>query len=50
MNNLRKCDLQKILLTKANNFISSIDNDEERVMHSKCDNIEIMANDKQMKL
>ena len=28
-----------------NNFISSIYNDEERVMHSKSDNIEIMIND-----
>ena len=35
----------KIQLTIANNFISSIDNDEERVMHSKSDNIEIMIND-----
>ena len=33
-------------LTIANNFISSIDNDEERVMHSKSDNIEIIMNDK----
>ena len=35
----------KIQLTIANNFISSIDNDEERVMHSKSDNLEIMIND-----
>ena len=28
----------------TNNFISSIGNDEERVMHSKSDNIEIMMN------
>ena len=28
-----------------NNFISSLDNDEERVMCSKSDNIEIMIND-----
>ena len=34
----------------VNNFISSIDNDEEHVMHSKGDNIEIMVNVKQMKL
>ena len=27
------------------NFISSIDKDEENVMHSKSDNIEIMIND-----
>ena len=31
-------------LTISNNFISSTDNDKERVMHSKCDNIEIMIN------
>ena len=35
----------KIQLTIANNFIFSIDNDEEHVMHSKCDNIEVMIND-----
>ena len=34
----------KIQLTIANNFISSIDNDKEHVMHSKSDNIEIMMN------
>ena len=34
----------KTQLTIANNFISSIDNDEELVMHSKSDNIEIMIN------
>ena len=28
------------------NFISSKDNDEKRVMHSKCKNIEIMIHDK----
>ena len=28
-----------------NNFISSIDNDKECVMHSKSDNIEIMINE-----
>ena len=32
-------------LTLANNFISSIDNDEQRVMHSKSEKIEIMTND-----
>ena len=31
MNNLKKSDTQKIQLAIANNFISSIDNDEERV-------------------
>ena len=44
-NNLKKSDTRKIQLTIANNFISSIDNDEECVMHSKSDNIEIMIND-----
>ena len=29
----------------AKNFISSIDNDEEHVMHSNSENIEIMIND-----
>ena len=29
----------------ANNFISSIDNNEERVIYSKSDNIVIMTND-----
>ena len=29
----------------ANNFISSLDNDEERVIYSKCEGIEIMIND-----
>ena len=37
--------MQKFQLTIANNFIYSIDNDEEHVMHSKSDNIEIMIND-----
>ena len=38
-------DTRKIQLTIANNFIYFIDNDEERVMHSKKDNIKIMMND-----
>ena len=46
MNNLKKSDISKIQLTIANNFISSIDNDDEHVMHLKSDNIEIMMNDK----
>ena len=45
LNNLKKSGTWKIQLTMANNFISSIDNDEERVMHSKSDNIEIMISD-----
>ena len=35
----------KIQLTIAVNFISSIDNHEERVVHSKIENIEIMIHD-----
>ena len=35
----------KTQVTIANNFIFSIDNDEECVMHSKSDIIEIMIND-----
>ena len=45
MNNLKKSDTQKIQLTIANNLISSIDNDEEHVVHSKSDNIEIIISD-----
>ena len=44
VNNLKKSETWKIQLTIANNFISSLDNDEERVMHSKSD-IEIMISD-----
>ena len=32
-------------LAIAINFVSSIDNDEERVMHLKSDDIQIMIND-----
>ena len=44
MNNLKKSFTWKIQLTMANNFISFLDNDEEHVMHSKSDNIEITIN------
>ena len=50
INNLEKSGTWKIQLTIANNFISSIDNDEEHVMHSKNDNIEIIMNDKADKI
>ena len=40
MINLQKYDIWKIQLTIAINFISSKDVDEERVMHSKSNNIE----------
>ena len=45
-NNPKKSDSCKIQLTIANNFISSTDNDEDHVMHSKIETIEIMINDK----
>ena len=45
-NNLKESDTWKIQLKIAINFISSKDTHEERVMHSKRDNIEIMINDK----
>ena len=45
INNLKTSDTWKIQLTIANNFISSINNDEEHVMYSKSDNIDIMIND-----
>ena len=50
INNLRKFGTWKIQLTIANNFIFSIDNDKEHVMHSKSNNIEIMMNDKADKI
>ena len=45
VNNLKKLGTLKIQFTIANNFISSIDNDEEHVMHSKRNNTEIMIKD-----
>ena len=45
INNLKKSDTWKTHLTIAINLISSINNDEQRVKHSKSDNIEIMIND-----
>ena len=38
INNLKKYDTWKIQLIIANILISSLDGDEERVMHSKSDN------------
>ena len=43
---LKNSNTWKIKLTIAINFISTKDVDEERVMHSKSDNMEIMINDK----
>ena len=38
-NNLIKYGTWKIQLTMSNNFISSLDNDEQGVMHLKSDNM-----------
>ena len=46
INDLKKSDAQKIQLPLAINFVSSKDNDEERAMHSKSDNIETMIDEK----
>ena len=46
INNLKKSDTWKIQLTVANNIFSR-DHDEERVMHSKSDSIEIMINNEE---
>ena len=46
INNLQKFDSLKILLTIAINFVSSKDNGEEPVMHSKSNNKEITSHDK----
>ena len=45
INNFKKSDTWKIQLTIANNFISSMVNNEECVVHSKSDNIEIIISD-----
>ena len=45
INNFKKSDMWKIQITIANSFISSMDNDEKHVMHSKSDGIEILMND-----
>ena len=46
INNLKKYDTCEVQLTIAINLISSKDTDEERAMHSKSDNIEIMIHGK----
>ena len=46
INNLQNYNNRKIELTIATNFISSKDNDEELIIHSKRDNIKIKINDK----
>ena len=50
-NDLKQSDTRKIQLTITINFISSKDdNDEERVMYSKSDNVEIIIGDKEDKV
>ena len=46
INSSKKPDAWKIQLKRAISCISSEDNDEERIMHSKIDKIEIMTNDR----
>ena len=43
-------DTWEIQLTIAVNFVSSKDFDEERLLHSKSDDVEVTINDNQMKL
>ena len=50
INNLKKFDTWKIQLIITIIYISSKDNGEELVTHSKADNTEIMFNDKADKL
>ena len=45
INDLKKSDAWKIQLTITINFVSSIDSNEERVLHSKSYDIEIATND-----
>ena len=45
INNLKTSDMWEIQLTITSNCISSLDNGEDRVMHSKNYNIEIMISD-----
>ena len=46
VNYIKRSDTWKIQLTITTNFISSKDdNDEDRAMHSKSDNIEVMSRD-----
>ena len=49
-NRYHKSDTRKIQLKIAINFMSSEDNNEECVMHSKSENVKIMMNDKEDKV
>ena len=46
ISNFRTFDTWKVQLTMTSNFISSVDNDEEPVMHSNSEKKEIMIYDK----
>ena len=46
INDLKNSNTWKVQYTVKINFVSSKDNDEERVMHSKNDSIKIIINDK----
>ena len=50
VNNLKRSDTWKTQLKIANNFMSSIDNDEGHVIYSKSDSIEVMENHKSDKI
>ena len=50
INNLKKSGTWRSQVTIENNFISSIDNDKERLINSKSDNIEILINDETYKV
>ena len=48
MDNLKKSERWKSQLTIENNSISSVDNNEECVIHSKSHNREVMTNDEEL--
>ena len=50
LNKYHKYDTRKIQLKITINFMSSKDNNEECVMHSKSENVKIMMNDKEDKV
>ena len=45
INNLKKSDTWNVQLTIENKFCSSKNNNEERIMHSKSNNLEFMIYD-----
>ena len=49
ISNIKKSDTGKIQLTIGFSYISFVDNDEVRVMHSESNNIQIMINDEGVK-